>query len=181
MFVWRGAVALLFGGLAVLWPGLTLLWLVAMFAAYALVGGGAAIVGAVKNRHSERGWWLVLLLGLTSVAAGIIAIFYPGLTALALVLVMAANALVTGVLDIVVAIRLRKIVQHEWLLILNGVAAIVFGVLVFLFPGAGALALVWLISLYAIFTGVLLLALAWRARAWGTNIPELRKFETAAH
>jgi uncharacterized membrane protein HdeD (DUF308 family) len=85
------------------------------------------------------------------------------------------------VLDIVVAIRLRKIVQHEWLLILNGVAAIVFGVLVFLFPGAGALALVWLISLYAIFTGVLLLALAWRARAWGTNIPELRKFETAAH
>jgi uncharacterized membrane protein HdeD (DUF308 family) len=180
MFAWRGAVALLFGVVAILWPGLTLLWLVALFAAYALVGGGAAIVGAVKNRLSDRGWWLVLLLGLTSVAAGTIAIFFPGLTALALVLVMGANALVTGVLEIVVAYRLRKIVQHEWLLILSGVAGIVFGVLVFLFPGAGALAMVWLISLYAILTGVLLLALAWRARTWGANRASVGDFETVA-
>lgn len=91
----------------------------------------------------------------------------PALTALVLVLVMGANALVTGVLDIAVAIRLRKTIEGEWLLIAAGIASIIFGILVFLFPGAGALALVWLISAYAIATGILLLGLAFRARGWG--------------
>lgn len=179
MFAWRGAVALIFGVLAILWPGLTLLWLVALFAAYAVIGGAVVIAGAVKHRQHDGGWWLILLWGIVSVAAGIGAIFYPGLTALVLVLLIGANALVTGILDIVVAIRLRKVLRHEWLLILNGVAAIVFGVLVLLFPGAGALALVWLISLYAVLTGVLLLALAWQARKWGPSAGRLGDFETA--
>lgn len=181
MFAWRGAVALIFGVLAFLWPGLTLLWLVAMFAAYALLGGGAAIVGAVKHRQRDRGWWLILLWGVASIVAGIGAIFYPGVTALVLVLLMGANALVTGILDVAVAIRLRKVVQHEWLLILNGAAAIVFGLFVLFFPGAGALALVWLISLYAVVTGVLLLTLAWQVRKWGSSATTLGGLETAAH
>ena len=166
MLALRGAIALLFGVLAFVWPGLTLLWLVALFAAYALVGGVASVIGAVRHRHSDDEWWLILLLGLVSIGAGVIAIVHPGLTALVLVLVIGANALVTGVLDIAVAIRLRKSMQGEWLLILSGIASVVFGVLVFLFPGAGALALVWLISVHALVTGVLLLALAFRARAW---------------
>jgi uncharacterized membrane protein HdeD (DUF308 family) len=181
MFAWRGAVALIFGVLAALWPGITLLWLVAMFAAYALLSGGAAIAGAVKARQSDRGWWLILLLGLVSIAAGAVAILLPGLTALMLVLVMGANALVTGVLDIVVAIRLRKVVEREWLLVLSGIASIVFGAFVFIFPGAGALALVWLISFYAIVTGLLLLVLAWRAHTWATTSSGLGKLETATH
>jgi uncharacterized membrane protein HdeD (DUF308 family) len=180
MFAWRGAVALLFGVLAFVWPGLTLLWLVAMFAAYAILGGGAAIVGAAKHRQRDWGWWLILLWGVASVVAGIGAIFYPGVTALVLVLLMGANALVTGILDIAVAIRLRKMVQHEWLLILNGAAAIVFGLLVLVFPGAGALALVWLISLYAVATGVLLLMLAWQVRKWGSSATTLGELETAS-
>jgi uncharacterized membrane protein HdeD (DUF308 family) len=81
-----------------------------------------------------------------------------------LVLLMGANALVTGVLHIAVAIRLRRVIRNEWLLIASGIVSIVFGILVFLFPGAGALALVWLISFYAITTGILLLALAFRVR-----------------
>lgn len=162
----RGAIALLFGILALLWPGLTLLWLVALFAAYALISGVVSIIAAVQNRRSDREWWLILLLGLVSVAAGIVALIHPALTALVLVLVMGANALVTGVLDIAVAIRLRKVIQNEWLLILSGLASIIFGVLVFLFPGAGALAMVWLISAYAIVTGILLLWLAFRAHGW---------------
>lgn len=176
MFAWRGALALLFGVLAILWPGLTLLWLVALFAAYAILGGGVAIVGAVRHRQANRSWWLILLWGVISIGAGIGAIFYPGLTALVLVLLMGANALVTGVLDIVVAIRLRNVLRHEWLLILNGAIAIVFGLLVLFFPGAGALALVWLISFYAIFSGVLLLGLAWhtrRSESGGTTPGEL--------
>ena len=86
MLALQGIVALLFGLLAVVWPGLTLLWLVAMFAAYAIISGAVALYGAVKNRAMDKGWWLILFLGLVSVAAGVLAIFYPGLTALMLVL-----------------------------------------------------------------------------------------------
>jgi uncharacterized membrane protein HdeD (DUF308 family) len=170
MLALRGVIALLFGVLALVWPGLTLLWLVALFAAYALLGGAASVIGAVRHRQSDEKWWLILLLGLVSIGAGVSAILLPGLIALVLVLVMGANALVTGVLDIAVAIRLRKAIRGEWLLILSGIISIVFGVLVFLFPGAGALALVWLISVHAIFTGALLLALAFRVRAWARTV-----------
>jgi uncharacterized membrane protein HdeD (DUF308 family) len=166
MLAIRGAIAILFGILALIWPGLTLLWLVILFAAYAFVSGGAAVYGAWKHRARDDNWWLILLLGLVSLGAGVIAVFHPGLTALVLVLLMGANALATGVLDIAIAIRLRKVIEGEWLLILAGLLSVAFGVLVFLFPGAGALALVWLISLYAMATGILLLVLAFRARAW---------------
>ncbi|MDB5762220.1 MAG: hypothetical protein JWQ21_1215 [Herminiimonas sp.] len=161
----RGVIAILFGVLALIWPDLTLLALAALFAAYALLTGAVLAVGAVKNRKSSEDWWLLLLIGLVSLGAGAIAVVHPALTALVLVLVMGANALITGVLDIATAIRLRKIIRNEWLLILSGVASIVFGVLVFLFPDAGALALVWLISLYALVTGILIMALAFRLRA----------------
>lgn len=167
MLALRGVFALTFGILALIWPGLTLAALVAMFAAYALISGVVSIVGAIKNRRSDREWWLILILGLVSVCAAIVAIMQPALTALVLVLVMGANALVTGVLDIAVAIRLRKTIEGEWLLIAAGIASVIFGILVFLFPGAGALALVWLVSAYAIATGILLLGLAFRARGWG--------------
>src|SRR4051812_1249070 len=90
----------------------------------------------------------------------------PGTTLLALVLLMGANALVTGVLEIVMAIRLRRDIQGEWLLVLGGLVSIVFGVLVFLFPTLGAFAIVWLISVYAIAGGILFLMAAWRVRAW---------------
>jgi uncharacterized membrane protein HdeD (DUF308 family) len=176
MLAVRGGITLLFGILAILWPNITLLWLVALFAAFALLGGAVSIYGAVKHRNSDDDWWLVLLLGLVSLGAGVVAIVHPALTALVFVLLMGANALATGILDIAVAIRLRKLIQGEWLLILAGIVSIVFGVLVFLYPGAGALALVWLISLYAVATGILLLALAFRARAWvRTRDAELKR------
>src|SRR5437016_5238945 len=130
MLALRGLVALLFGILALLWPGITLLWLVALFAAYALIGGAVSVIGAVRNRKSDEEWWLILLLGLVSIGAGAITIFHPALTALVLVLVMGANALVTGILDIAVAIRLRKEIRGEWLLGLAGIVSIVFGILV---------------------------------------------------
>jgi uncharacterized membrane protein HdeD (DUF308 family) len=164
MFAWRGVVALLFGVAALLMPGLTLLWLVALFAAYALLAGGISVWGAVKNRKAEDHWWLALILGLVSLGAGVIAIVHPNLTALVLVLLMGANAIATGVLDISMAVRLRKSIKGEWVLVLAGLVSIAFGVLVFLFPGAGALALVFLISFYAILSGVLLLAAALRTK-----------------
>jgi len=161
----RGIIAIAFGVLAALSPGITLLSLVALFAAYALLGGAVSIFGAVKSRRAGEEWWIPLLLGLVSIGAGIVAVVHPGLTALIFVLLIGANALVTGVLDIVAAIRLRKQIKGEWMLALSGLMSVVFGALVFLFPGAGAIALVWLISLYALFTGFLLLGLAFRLRS----------------
>ncbi len=158
----RGVIAIAFGILALFWPDMTLILLVGLFAAYALLSGAASVIGAAKNRARDDQWLLLLLLGLVGMGAGIIAIIHPALTALVLVLVIGAHALITGVLDIAMAIRLRKTVQGEWLQILSGIASIVFGVLVFLFPTAGALALVWLISVYALVTGALLLAFAYR-------------------
>jgi uncharacterized membrane protein HdeD (DUF308 family) len=157
-------VALLFGVLAIVWPDLTLMWLVALFAVFALLSGGASIAAAIRTRRTDSTWWLPLLLGIVSVAAGIGAIVYPGLTTLALVLVMGANAIVTGALDIAIAIRLRRVLRGGWLMALSGIVSILFGVLVFAFPGAGALAMVWLISFYALATGALLLGLGLRAR-----------------
>jgi uncharacterized membrane protein HdeD (DUF308 family) len=161
----RGVAALVFGILTLLWPGLTLLVFVVLFAVHALISGSMAIVGAFRHR-SEKGWWVTLLLGLVSVAAGLVAVFNPALTLFVLVLLVAAHAVVTGIFDIVAAIRLRKEIEREWLLVLAGLVSVVFGMLVFLFPPAGALALAFMAGFYAIFIGVVLLALALRARNW---------------
>lgn len=185
----RGAIAILFGVLALFWPGLTLLGLVALFAAYALIGGAISVVGAARNRKKDDDWWWPFLLGLVSIGAGVIAVVHPGLTVLVLVLLIGANALITGVLDIVAAIRLRRTMRNEWLLALSGVASVLFGILVFLFPQAGALAVIWLISLYALITGALLLALGFRMRSVGARTegterrvtPDRRVSPTPAH
>lgn len=171
-----GGALLLFGIIAAFWPGLTLMGLVIMFTAYALVGGFICITVAVQYRKSDESWWLLLLLGLLGMAAGIAAIMAPNLTALVLALVIGATALATGVINIAMAIRLRKVIRGEGLLFLTGFISVMFGVSVFLFPGTGALALAWLISIYAIITGSLLLMLAWRARSW-KNDEEARQHE----
>ncbi len=167
MLALRGVAAIVFGVLAIFWPGATLLVLVALFAAFAIVSGGTSIFAAVRHRGADGGWWLVLALGIVAVIAGVLAIFRPGVTALVLVLVMGAYAILTGVLDIAIAIRLRREIQGEWLLVLAGIVAVIFGVVVMAFPAAGAFALVWMVAFYAIASGVLLLALGIRLRSRG--------------
>lgn len=164
MLLLRGIVAILFGILAAAWPGLTLIWLVALFAVYAIVLGVVSVAGAIRVRRSDSSWWLPLLIGIVSIVAGVYAIAYPGVTTLVLVLVMGVNALLTGALDIALAIRLRRVLRGQWLMVASGIVSILFGILVIAAPGAGALALVWLISLHAIVTGALLLALGLRTR-----------------
>ncbi|HZZ91306.1 MAG TPA: HdeD family acid-resistance protein [Usitatibacter sp.] len=168
MVALRGVAALIFGVLAILLPGVTLLVLVALFAAYALITGIAEIVAAMRARREHRGWGLLLSLGIVAVAAGILAVVYPGITAFMLVILMGVNAIFTGALDIAIAIRLRRVIRNEWMLILAGVVSLVFGVLVLAYPAGGALALVWLVSFYAIVTGVLFIALSVRLRAMST-------------
>lgn len=167
MLALRGVIAIAFGILAILFPVMTLGWLVGLFAAFSLLSGAIWIFGAMRNRKADEQWWVLLLLGLVSMGAGTLAALHPALTLVVLILLIGANALVTGVLDIVVAVRMRKKIRGESLLIASGVASILFGVIVFLFPvGVGGLAIVWMISFYAIVTGALMLALAWRVRSW---------------
>ena len=163
----RGAIAMLFGIAAIVWPAMTLITLAALFAAFALLAGAVWIFGAVQHRRADQRWWVLLLLGAFSVGAGVAAALHPTLTIVALVLLIGANALVSGVLDIIVALRVRKYMKGELLLMLSGVVSIVFGAMVLLFPtGAGALALAYLTGLYAFFTGALLLALSLQVRSW---------------
>ena len=167
----RGVAAILFGVLAVLIPGITLFAIVLLFGSYALIDGGLAVVAAIRRRKGEGLWWALLLEGLVSIAAGVVAFVMPGLTALALIYVIGVWAIFTGVLEVVAAIRLRRQIQGEWWLALTGVLSIVFGGLVLLAPGAGALALVLWIGAYSIVFGILLLALAFRLRSMRDEIP----------
>ncbi|HKF69568.1 MAG TPA: HdeD family acid-resistance protein [Vicinamibacterales bacterium] len=160
----RGLAAIIFGILAFAMPGVTLAVLVLLFGAYALVDGIFNIVAAVSGRSGSQSWWMVLLEGLVSVAAGLVTFFMPGLTALTLVYVISAWAIITGVLEIVAAIRLRKEITNEWWLALSGVLSIVFGALVAIAPGAGALALIFWIGAYAVVFGAMLVALGFRLR-----------------
>lgn len=162
----RGVAALIFGLLTLFNPGITLVVLVIFFGSYAIVDGIFTVVSAVANRHEERHWVALLINGLISLAVGIVTFLWPGITAFALLYLIAAWALITGVMEIVTAIRLREMIRGEWLLVLAGVLSILFGILLFFRPGAGALAVVLWIGAYAVIFGILLIALAFRLRSW---------------
>jgi uncharacterized membrane protein HdeD (DUF308 family) len=162
----RGVAAIIFGVLALAMPGITLLALVLLFGGYAIVDGVLNIISAVRGREGRAPWWLLLIEGLVSIAAGVAAFVLPGLTALVLVYIIGAWAIVTGVLEVFAAVRLRREIKNEWWLALSGVLSIVFGALVMYAPGAGALAIVLWIGAYSIVFGALLLGLAFRLRNW---------------
>jgi uncharacterized membrane protein HdeD (DUF308 family) len=160
----RGAAAIVFGILTFVTPGITLAVLVLFFGAYALADGILSLVTVFRRREGERRWWALLAEGIVSIAAGIVAFVAPGLTALALVYLVAAWAIITGAFEIGAAIRLRHEIKGELWLALSGVVSIAFGVLVMLAPGPGALVLVLWIGAYAIVFGAILLGLAFRLR-----------------
>ena len=166
----RGIVAIIFGVLAFLWPGITLLALVVLFAAYAITDGIFAIVAAVRGSSAEERWWALLLEGILGITAGGIALLVPGVTALFLLYIIAFWSLMTGVFKIVTAVRLRREISNEWLMVLSGVASVIFGFLLLVFPGTGALAVIWWIGAFAVIFGVLLLAGAIRLRSEGRKI-----------
>ncbi|GIF02722.1 hypothetical protein Asi03nite_02600 [Actinoplanes siamensis] len=163
----RGVAAILFGVLALVWPAITIFALVIAFGAYALVDGAFTLVAALGNRDDRRARgsraWLVAR-GIAGILAGILAVVWPGITALALLWVIALWAMVAGGLDIVAAIQLRKEMRHEWLLALSGALSVLFGVLLVVWPAAGVLTLIVLIGIAAIAFGVTLLLLGLRLR-----------------
>ena len=160
----RGIAAVLFGLAALLWPGLTLYVLIIFFGAYALMDGVFAIVAGIRGTAGGRRW-LLLAEGILGVLAGLLAFFYPGMTAFVLLYVIAFWAIFTGILEIAMAISLRREIENEWLMGLSGVLSVLFGVILAVLPGVGLLSLVWLIGIYAIAFGVAQIALGFRVRS----------------
>ena len=160
----RGIAAILFGILALAWPQVTLFSLVLLWGAWALIDGVAALVAGWNAKDGGKPMWQIVLVGVAGIAAGVLTFVMPGVTAIALLVMIAVWAIVSGVFQIVAAIRLRKEIANEWMLILSGALSVVFGALMIVSPGAGALAVLWLIGSFAIAFGVLLAFLAFRLR-----------------
>jgi uncharacterized membrane protein HdeD (DUF308 family) len=171
----RGLAAILFGILAFIWPQLTLEVLVILFGVYVLIDGVSNVVTGFSQRRTNNRWWVMLLEGLVGILAGILTFVYPGITAILLLYFIAAWAIITGILEIAAAIRLREEITGEWALALSGIASVIFGILLIIFPGTGALAVVWIIGSYAILFGALLIYLAFKVRGTGGERTELKR------
>lgn len=159
----RGIAAIIFGVLAFIWPGITLLTLVLFYGAFALVDGVLAVAAAIKGGSPVPRWWLAVV-GAAGIIAGILTFLWPGVTALVLLIFIAAWAIVLGIFEIYGAIKLRKEIDNEWWLIIGGVLSVIFGILLLLQPAAGALALVWMIGAFAILLGIIHIAFALRVK-----------------
>lgn len=171
VLVLRGLAAIVFGIVAFVWPGITLVTLVLFFGAYALVDGLFSIYTGLTHMGDSRRWWLLALEGLAGVAVGILAFAWPAAATVALVSLIAAWAVVTGVLEIAAAIRLRREISNEWLLALGGAASILMGILLMVQPIIGSVALVWTMAGYALFFGVMLILLGFRLKAYHGHNP----------
>ncbi|MDB4954394.1 MAG: hypothetical protein JWO36_1963 [Myxococcales bacterium] len=174
----RGVAAILLGIFGVLLPGITFLSLVVVFGIYAIVDGVLTLtVGArvAESPHSAP----VIARGIASIVAGLIALVWPGITALVLLLVIAAWALVSGILEVVTAVRLRKVLRHEWLLVVQGILSIGFGVILFISPAAGAIALGLWVGAYALVLGVLLVMAGFQMRRHQRDLPGPGAFAAA--
>lgn len=170
-FVLRGVVAILFGILAFMRPGITLEALVLLFAFWALFDGVFALISSIGAAEAREPWWPLVLIGLLGIAAGVLALRWPGITALALLFIIAYWSIFRGILEIVAAVRLRDLIPGEWRLVFGGLASVVFGALLVIYPGAGILAVIWLIGIYAVIFGIAFLMLGFHLKGLAGELP----------
>lgn len=159
----RGLIAILFGILTFVWPGITLLTLVLLYGAFAFVDGVLSLFAAIRGGAPAPRWWLVIV-GLLGIAVGVLTLLWPGITGLVLLFFIAGWAIATGIMEIIGAIRLRHEIDDEWWLIATGVLSVIFGIMIAVQPGAGALALVFVIGAFAIIYGIMLVSFSLRLR-----------------
>jgi uncharacterized membrane protein HdeD (DUF308 family) len=160
----RGIAAILFGVLAFIWPGITLITLVFLYGAFALIDGVIALAAAFSGVAKPVPTWWLIVIGLLGIAAGIVTFLWPGMSAIVLVLFIGAWAVAHGIFEIIGAIKLRKEIDNEWTLILCGIVSVLFGAILLIAPGAGALGLIWAIAAYSIVFGILFIAFSLRLR-----------------
>ena len=162
-FLLRGVLGILFGVVVILFPSIGLVAVVALFAAWALVGGVQSLITAWRSR-GQKDWWVGILEGLVGIAAGVIAILLPEAASLALLFIVAGWAIVVGVLQIWMAIRLREQITGELWMGLSGLVSILFGLLLVIFPGTGILSVLLLVGIFSVLMGVAMVLLGWRLR-----------------
>jgi uncharacterized membrane protein HdeD (DUF308 family) len=167
----RGIVAIVFGIIAFVYPGLTIATLMLFFGAWVLIDGVFRIVGAIGHRASDPDWGWQLVIGILGIVVGLLTFHAPQITALALVIYIAAWALMIGASEIAIAVKMRREIKGEWFLILMGLASIVFAVLLLWNPIAGAAAVIWLIAWYAVVLGILAIFFGFRLRSLRTLAP----------
>jgi uncharacterized membrane protein HdeD (DUF308 family) len=162
----RGLLAVLFGLVALIWSQATLGALVLLFGAFTLVDGVINVASAFgRGRQGAPAWWVVIQ-GLFGIIVGVVTFIWPEITALVLLYLIAGWALITGIIEILAAIQLRKELQGEWLLGLGGLLSLIFGLLVIIWPSSGATALMWMIGVYATIFGFIVIGLGFRLRQW---------------
>jgi uncharacterized membrane protein HdeD (DUF308 family) len=164
MFLFRGIAAVLFGIIALVWPKLTLSTLVFLFGVFAVVSGITAVVAALRNTD-EQGWGLLLFQGIVGILAGVVALVWPGITALAFLYLLAAWAILTGIVELVAPLSFPMSGGRTVLMVLAGLVSIVFGILIAAQPSSGLLAVVWLIGVYAIVYGVMYIVVYFQSRS----------------
>jgi uncharacterized membrane protein HdeD (DUF308 family) len=160
----RGVFAVLFGLMALLWPAITLTALILLWGAFQLTDGVVSLVTGVRVHDGSKPFLPIALVGVVGIAVGLVTLFWPALTTFALLMVIGSCALLTGILQVVAAIRLREEIEDEWLLAFGGVVSMLFGLVMIVQPGPAAVGLVWMIGAYAIFFGLLLITLGLRLR-----------------
>jgi uncharacterized membrane protein HdeD (DUF308 family) len=175
----RGVAAIVFGIATLAWPDVTLWALVVLWGAYALFDGSVALTSAITDRYLlHRGW--VAAVGISGIVAGVMTFVWPGITTLALLVVIAFWSLVNGFSLIAIAVSERKRLTGEWVMALTGIMAVLFGVVLMITPGAGALAITWAIGWWACLSGGASLSLAWIVRRELRGSDD-RQFGRAAH
>jgi len=176
----RGTLAVIFGAAAFVWPGLTFEVLVLLFGAYAFVDGVVVLSFGLMAAGDGQRWWPLVLGGVVGIATGVLTFVQPAAMALALVYVIGAWAIVTGILEIAAAIRLRNVISNEWLMGVSGALSIVFGAIVLAQPNIGALTLVFLFGFYALLAGISQISLGFRLRGLGESLQPQTQSATSA-
>lgn len=168
----RGVAAILFGCAAMFWPGLTLVILIYIFATFAIVDGVVAIAGAFAYREQDENWWLILLMGISLAGIGLVTVFRPGVTAMFLLALIAVRYLISGVLEIVFAIRMRKEIEGEFFMIVSGLLSFCLGLVLIAYPVSGALAMVSVIGIIAIISGIAMTLVSFRVKNFSGKLEE---------
>lgn len=169
LFVLRGVMAVIFAILAFIWPALTLSVLVVFLGAYLFVDGLFSLVHGFRVIKKDSHWWVLVLEGVLGIAAGLVALFMPGITVVFLITLIAVWCLITGLLEIILAIRLRKELTNEWMLVVAGIFSIIFGILLFAQPLAGVVVIAWWLGAYALLFGFFLILVGMRLKKVGVT------------
>ena len=170
VFLLRGLAAIVFGVLAVVWPRITIQVLLILFGTYVLLDGIFSLVAGIVSIRLNKQWWEMIISGVLGIAIGVLTFVWPNITGLVLLYFIAAWAVVIGIMDILIAIQLRREIEGERFMFLDGIFSLVIGVLLFFFPGTGALAAAWLIGLFAVAVGIIFIILSLRLRKFARNL-----------